>query len=90
MGKIFLDFLDFHILPQISFTTSETELDYYHQKVNVWVAWRIPEKRKTEDLERLVNFKRIPGMHVVDGKYPAGNLKDKICQLRWRTAKNEL
>ena len=28
----------FHFLAQFSFSTSETELDYYHQKVNVRVA----------------------------------------------------
>ena len=28
----------FHVLAQFLFTTSETELDYYHQRVNVWVA----------------------------------------------------
>ena len=28
----------FHILAQFLSTTSETELDHYHQKVNVWVA----------------------------------------------------
>ena len=28
----------FHVLPQFPFTASETELDYYYQKVNVRVA----------------------------------------------------
>ena len=27
----------FHILAQLPFTTSEMELDYYHQKRNIWV-----------------------------------------------------
>ena len=35
------------IIDEIIFTTSETELDYYHQKVNVWVASRVAERLKT-------------------------------------------
>ena len=31
----------FHFLAQFVFTTSETEVDYYHQKVNVRVAERL-------------------------------------------------
>ena len=34
-------FKDFHFLAQFPFTTSETELDYYHQKVNARVAERL-------------------------------------------------
>ena len=36
-----------HSLTQLFFTTSETELDYYHQKVNVRVASRVVERLKT-------------------------------------------
>ena len=36
LGKIFEDFFPF------SFTTSETELDCYNQRVNVRVALRVP------------------------------------------------
>ena len=31
----------FHLLAQFPFATSETELEYYHQKVNVRVAERL-------------------------------------------------
>ena len=31
----------FHFLAQFFFTTSETELDYYHQKVSARVAERL-------------------------------------------------
>ena len=37
----------FHFLAQFLFTTRETELDYYHQKMNVGVALRVSERFKT-------------------------------------------
>ena len=37
----------FHFLAQCFFTTSETDLDYYHQKVSVRVASRVAERLKT-------------------------------------------
>ena len=37
----------FHILAQIPFTTSELEIDYYYQKVNVPVVSRLVEQLKT-------------------------------------------
>ena len=46
LGKIFGDFF-FHVLPQLLFTTTETEVDYYHQKVSVQVASRVAERLKT-------------------------------------------
>ena len=49
----------FNILAKFLFTTSETKLDYYHQKVNVQIASRVAERRKTWDLRKLGNFKEI-------------------------------
>ena len=37
----------FHISAQFPFTTSVSELDYYHQEVNVQVALRVAEQIKT-------------------------------------------
>ena len=37
----------FHFLTQFLVTTNETELDHYHQKVNVRVASRVAERLKT-------------------------------------------
>ena len=37
----------FDFLPQLVFTTSETKLDYLHQKVNVRVASRVAVRLKT-------------------------------------------
>ena len=37
----------FRVLSQFFFTTSETELDYYHQRVSVRVASRVAERLKT-------------------------------------------
>ena len=44
----------FYFLSQLVFTTSETKLAYYHQKVNVRVASRVAERLK--DLRKLGNF----------------------------------
>ena len=43
----------FHLLAEFALSTSETELDYYHQEVNVRVALRIVEQFKIEDLRKL-------------------------------------
>ena len=37
----------FSLFSTIFFTTSETELDYYHQKVSVQVPSRVAERLKT-------------------------------------------
>ena len=37
----------FHFLAQFFFTTSEMELNYYHQKVSAGVALRVAERLKT-------------------------------------------
>ena len=47
----------FNFLVQFLFTTSETELDYYHQKINVRVALQVAEQLKT-----FRNFKKNPEM----------------------------
>ena len=36
-----------HFLAQFVFSTSETELDYYHHRVNVRVASRVAERLKS-------------------------------------------
>ena len=61
----------FHFLAQFLFTTNETELGYYHQKVNVRVASRVAERLKTYDLSKSENFKKIPEMLGLDGEFPA-------------------
>ena len=69
MDKTFLDF--FHFLAQFVFTASETELDYYHHKVNV----RVAERPNTQDLRKLRNFKKIPEMLGFDAEYLAVHTK---------------
>ena len=59
----------FHNLAQFLFTTSKTELEYYHQKVNVRVALRAAERFKTYYLRKLKNFNKIHKMFVFDGEY---------------------
>ena len=46
LGKIFVDFFKF--LAQLPFTSSETELDYYRQKVYVRVAEQLKDLKCLE------------------------------------------
>lgn len=46
-----MDETRFHDLSQFSLTTSETELDYHHQRVNVGVASKLAERLNTKILE---------------------------------------
>ena len=62
----------FHFLAQFVFSTIETELNYYHQKVNVKVASRVAERLK------LGSFKKIPEMFEVNGQFPAVHPKAKF------------
>ena len=49
-------------LTRFPFTTNETELNHYHQKAKVKVASRVTKQLKTEDLQKLGNFKKIVRM----------------------------
>ena len=42
----------FHVLVQFFFTTSETELDYYHQKVTERIASQVAERFKTYEIRK--------------------------------------
>ena len=47
-----------HVLAQFFFTTSETDVDYYHQKVNLRVALRVVEwleKKSTKCLDLMAS-----------------------------------
>ena len=71
----------FHFVAQLVFTTSETELDYYHQKVNIRVSSRVVERLKTEDLRKLGELKKIPEMLGSDSKHPTALPKAKLRRL---------
>ena len=43
-------------------------LDYFQQKVDVWVASRDVERFKTKNPRKLENFKKIPEMLRLDGE----------------------
>ena len=64
-------FRDFSFLTQFLFTTSETELHYYHQKVNVRVASRVFERLNTQDPRKWRNFKKISDMHLMASTQPS-------------------
>ena len=70
----------FHFLAQSVCTTSEMELNYNHQKVNVRVASQVAKQLKTWNLKKLWNFKKIPEMLWVNGEYPAVDPRAKF----WR------
>ena len=60
-----------HVLAQFPFTPNHTELNYYHQKVNVWVVGRF----KTEDPGKLGNFKKFYEIIETDDKCTIRYLK---------------
>ena len=64
----------FLVLAQFPFTTSQPEVNYYHQNVNIRVAGRL----KTEDLRKLENFKKLPKLIEIDDEGTAGYLKTNI------------
>ena len=68
----------FHVFAQFLLTTSKTELDFYHQKVDVRVASRVAQGLKTCDLRKFRHFKKIPEMLRFDGEYPGGHPEDKF------------
>ena len=74
----------FHVLAQFLFTISETELNYYHQKVNVRVAKRL----KTYNLRKLGNFKIIFKMLEFNGEYPLGHPKAIFLHFPVKITKN--
>ena len=59
------------MLEQFYFTTTERELDYFHQKLSVRVHSRATEGLTTQDLRKLRNFQKIPEMLGFDGEYQA-------------------
>ena len=72
----------FVIFGQFFFTRSDTELDYYQQKVNVQ-ANCLTSCQTTEDLDlrKLGNFKKTPKVLGFDCEYPADHSKDKLGHL---------
>ena len=63
-----------HVLAQFPFTPNHTELNYYHQKVNVWVVGRF----KTEDPGKLGNFKKFYEIIGTDDECTVHYLKTHI------------
>ena len=64
MEKIFVGF--FHILAQFPIATSERELDFCHQKLNIQVSPQVPERLKTKDLRKSRHFNETPDGDVLD------------------------
>ena len=66
------------VLAHYLFTTSEMELDYYHQHVNVRVASQVTESRKTFEVKKLENFNKISEMLGFDGEYTTAHPQGKF------------
>ena len=62
----------FHVSTQVLFTGSETELNYYYQKVNIEVASQVAERSKAQNMRKLQNFNKISEILGLGGEYPAG------------------
>ena len=77
----------FHFLAQFVFITTETELHYYHQKVNVRVASWVAERLTTLDPRKLGSFKKIPEMFGFNGEYPAVHPKLKVSRFLLKNCK---
>ena len=85
--KFLETFVDFFMFKQFPLTTSEMELDYHHQKVDVGVALRVAERRifadgggplcphKKKNLKILGNYKKISEILGLDREHPAGHPK---------------
>lgn len=61
LEKVMVSRLRSHLLPSgdfftfydsLPFATSEPELDYYHQKLNIQVTSLVAKQRKTSDLRK--------------------------------------
>ena len=69
----------FQVLAQFPFTTSESQQDYYYQKVNVQVVLWIAERvKKTKDLKKPWNFNKITQKLGINGKIPAGTQNETL------------
>ena len=66
------------VLAHYLFTRSETELGYYHYHVNVRVASRVTERRKTFEVKKLENFNKIPEILGFDGQYTTAHPQGKF------------
>ena len=62
----------FHFLARFLFTTSDTVLDYYHNKKSLRVSSRVTERLEHSDLRKFGNFKKIPEMLGFEGEHPGG------------------
>ena len=60
--------------------TSEIKLDFSDQKLNIRVASQVVERRKTWDLRKLENFKKISKFKAGKGHCPVSFPKIKIWQ----------
>ena len=74
-----------HVLSQLLFTTSETELDYCQQTLNVRGTSRV-----TNDLKLKIsgNFKNTPDMLGPNRGHPAGLKQGKFRHLSKKIVKN--
>ena len=87
----------FHLLPQLNFTTRETVVSYYHQKLNVGVSPLISKQFKTQDLRKLDKFRKFWENHKICCKHSLGpsqssssNRTGKLIQISYQTFHRKL
>ena len=68
----------FQVLAQFLDTKSETELNYYHQKLIVLVASQVFEQPETKHSRKLRSFKKIFEILQLDSEYPISQTKHKF------------
>ena len=75
----------FYMLIPFSLTTTETELEHYHQKMNKRVAPRVSKQLRIDKLIKLVNLNKIPKMLGIDFENSASHRKSNfdICAKKW-------
>ena len=78
----------FYFFAHFAFSRSETELQYYHQKVNEGVALRVTERLTTLGVTNLGTFMIIDEMPGFDSKYGAFQEKRKSWQILVKDCEN--
>ena len=78
LGKISVNFSRFWVI-SLYHKSSEARLSSPESE---WlVASRVAERRKTKDLGKLGNFKKIVEIFEIDDEFPAGHPKSRFWQL---------
>ena len=70
----------FDVLPNFSFTTSETMCGYYLRTWYIRVVSQVTERLRTWDLRKLGNIRTLSKLHRMIAQHPVPPPKWKLCQ----------